>query len=244
MLKRHPTLTEQAKAAIKQRILDDEFDDGRIPAETELALELGVSRTTIRDALSRLEIEGSIYRKQGAGTFVNWPGLRVKSRLEEIWSYEAMLEAHGYEPSVEVLALHQERASAEIAAELDIAAGAPLWCVRKLFRQDAEPVILTHNAIPATLLTGELAQADARLPVYDLLQQQGTANLAFYLTDIVPVSAESTLAVTLNIAPGTPIISFEEIGYDQDHAPVVKATSYFRDDLLRLRLMRRNANTP
>ena len=55
MLRRAPSLTEQAKSYIKQRILNDEFEAGRIPSETELANELGVSRTTIRDALSRLE---------------------------------------------------------------------------------------------------------------------------------------------------------------------------------------------
>ena len=86
MIKRNPSLTDQTKSYIKDRILNDEFDDGRIPSETELADELQVSRTTIRDALSRLENEGAIFRKQGAGTFVNKPGLQIKSRLEEIWS--------------------------------------------------------------------------------------------------------------------------------------------------------------
>ena len=33
---------------------NDGFDDGRIPPETELATDLGVSRTTVRDALSLL----------------------------------------------------------------------------------------------------------------------------------------------------------------------------------------------
>lgn len=84
MLKRAPSLTDQVKAHIKQQILSDEFEDGRIPAETDLANQLGVSRTTIRDALSRLEIEGAIFRKQGVGTFVNKAGLRIKMRLEEI----------------------------------------------------------------------------------------------------------------------------------------------------------------
>ena len=91
MLKRNPSLTDQAKAHIKQQILENKFEEDRIPSETDLAESLGVSRTTIRDALSRLENEGVIYRKQGSGTFVNRPGLRIKSRLEEIWS--SMAEA-------------------------------------------------------------------------------------------------------------------------------------------------------
>ncbi len=102
MIARNPSLTDQVKAHIKQRIAEEEFEDGRIPPEVELAADLGVSRTTVRDALTRLENERVIYRRQGAGTFVNEQGLQIKSRLEEIWSYEDVLEDHGYTPSVRV----------------------------------------------------------------------------------------------------------------------------------------------
>src|SRR5690606_22372667 len=109
MLERKPSLTEQAKAYIKQRIVNEDFEDGRIPSEAELATELGVSRTTIRDALSRLENEGTVYRRQGSGTYVNRPGLQIKTRLEEIWSYEAVLRAHGYTPSTKILSVTQRK---------------------------------------------------------------------------------------------------------------------------------------
>ena len=145
MLQRKPSLTDQAKAYIKQRILDGDFAGERIPAETELAAELGVSRTTIRDALSRLESEGVIYRKQGAGTFVNEPGLQIKTRLEEIWSYEAILEAHGYTPATRILGVDVQPAPEAVAGQLQIAPGDPLITVRKLFLEDEEPVILTIN---------------------------------------------------------------------------------------------------
>ena len=42
MLKRAPSLTELAKSQIKERILNEEFAEGRIPSEMELASELGV----------------------------------------------------------------------------------------------------------------------------------------------------------------------------------------------------------
>ena len=42
----------------------------RLPAEVELAAQLGVSRTVVRDALSELEREGFLYSVPGKGSFV------------------------------------------------------------------------------------------------------------------------------------------------------------------------------
>ncbi len=46
-------------------------ESGRLPPERALAHELGVGRRTLRKALSALEHEGRIVRRQGQGTFVN-----------------------------------------------------------------------------------------------------------------------------------------------------------------------------
>ena len=43
----------------------------RLPAEVDLATELGVSRTVIRDALSEMERAGYVERVRGIGTVVN-----------------------------------------------------------------------------------------------------------------------------------------------------------------------------
>ncbi len=165
MLKRTPSLTEQAKAHIKQLILGDAFEDGRIPSENDLAADLGVSRTTIRDALSRLEIEGVIYRKQGAGTFINEAGLQIKSRLDEIWSYEGMLADHGYTPSTQILEVSTQPANTELAAELNLTPGEALLVVKKLFLADAQPVILAYNHIPVKLIAQPYSAEEFLLPV-------------------------------------------------------------------------------
>ena len=118
-------------------IVNGEFPGGRIPPETELAEALGVSRTTVRDALSRLEMEGTISRKQGAGTFVNNPVLQIRSRLDEIWSYEAMLLAHGLTPAARVIDVTTLPAAAlphdDAAADLAIGPIDDVLYVRKLF---------------------------------------------------------------------------------------------------------------
>lgn len=239
MLQRKPSLTDQAKAYIKQRILDGDFAGERIPAETELAAELGVSRTTIRDALSRLESEGVIYRKQGAGTFVNEPGLQIKTRLEEIWSYEAILEAHGYTPATRILGVDVQPAPEAVAGQLQIAPGDPLITVRKLFLEDEEPVILTINQVPAAFVTAPYEPDDWKEPIFRFLSTFGSQHLSYYLSEIVPVLAGADIAEALHVEPGSALLSFDELGYNDENNPILHTNSYFRDDLLRLRLIRR-----
>ena len=241
MFKRSPSLTEQTKLYIKQRILNNEFSDGRIPSEPELATALGVSRTTVREALSRLENEGAIIRKQGAGTFVNQTGLQIKTRLEEIWSYENALRAHGYIPSVKVLSVAETPASTDLAQALDMEEEETVLVVEKLFFEDKTPAIFTANSIPKRLLVKPVTDDAARAPVYDFLEEYCQQHLLYYLSEIVPVIAQGDLAAVLDVRPDTALFSFEEIGYNTDNQPVVKAVSYFRDDLIRFRLIRRKA---
>jgi GntR family transcriptional regulator len=240
MLKRNPSLTDQARAAIKERIVADEFDDGRIPSETDLAGELGVSRTTIRDALSRLENEGVILRKQGAGTFVNGPGLQINSRLEEIWSYEAVLQDHGYTPSTRILDVRVGPAGAQLAGDLNLSPEETVVVVEKLILEDEEPVILARNHIPEQLINRPYTADDLTAPVFEFLGEFGGQRLSYYLSDIVPVLATGFLAERLSVPSPTALLSFEEVGYNEDSEPILKAQSYFRDDLLRLKLIRRN----
>jgi GntR family transcriptional regulator len=239
MLKRNPSLTDQAKAHIKQQILENQFEEDRIPSETDLAESLGVSRTTIRDALSRLENEGVIYRKQGAGTFVNRPGLRIKSRLEEIWSYKAVLEDHGYTPSTKVLEVHSVPAEPALAEELSLSSGDSVLIVKKLFLEDELPVIMAINHIPEKLIEEPYDAGDLELPVFDFLAQFGQQHLSYYLSEFVPILAKGSVAKSLNIPSSTPLLSLEEVGYSEENMPILKACSYFRDDLLRLRFIRR-----
>jgi len=236
---RGPSLTEQVTAHLKTQIADEVFEAGRIPSETELATDLGVSRTTIRDALSRLEHEGAIYRRQGSGTFVNPQGLQIRSRLEEIWAYEQLLEDHGYTPSVRVLSLRTEAATDDDAAALIVTPGTPLLVMDKLFLEDDEPVVLTTNRIPSSEVAVEVDETDAAAPIYEFLEEHASRKLSYYLSDLVPAVLDTDRAALLGVEAGTPALSFEEVGYDTEARPIVKALSYFRDDLVRFRLMRR-----
>jgi len=73
------------------------------------------------------------------------------------------------------------------------------------------------------------------------LEEAADRYLSYYLSEIVPVALSAHVSRQLGVRRGTPAISFQEVGFDQDNRPIVRATSFFRDDLLRFRLIRRKS---
>lgn len=65
---RSPSAAERAYEALRARILDGAVPPGAMLGETPLAADLGMSRTPVRAALSRLQVEGwiVIYPQRGA----------------------------------------------------------------------------------------------------------------------------------------------------------------------------------
>ncbi|MGH1563294.1 FadR/GntR family transcriptional regulator [Mumia sp. DW29H23] len=69
-IQRH-ALADQASAALLDRIRAGEWPLGhKLPGETTLAAQLGVGRSTVREAVRELAGKGVLQSRQGAGVFV------------------------------------------------------------------------------------------------------------------------------------------------------------------------------
>jgi len=65
------TLAQRVVAGLKDKILAGDLPPGhKVPSEAELIEEYGVSRTVIREAVTRLRAEGLVETFQGRGSFV------------------------------------------------------------------------------------------------------------------------------------------------------------------------------
>ena len=65
------SLRDRVAQALEERIIDGTFAiDERLPTESELQTQFGVSRTVVRDALRMLEVRGLVEIRQGSGTTV------------------------------------------------------------------------------------------------------------------------------------------------------------------------------
>lgn len=66
-----PRISDAVASTLERRILEGSLKPGdRLPAERELALELGVSRPSLREAIQKLASKGMLQSRQGGGTYV------------------------------------------------------------------------------------------------------------------------------------------------------------------------------
>ena len=67
-----PSLFKRIESDLRQRILSNELAPGeKLPSESEMINIFGVSRITVRQALSDLQAAGLIEKINGKGSFVS-----------------------------------------------------------------------------------------------------------------------------------------------------------------------------
>ena len=70
-VERLPSQSQRVVAGVTDRIQRGDLKPGeRVPPEPELMREFGVSRSVVREAVSRLQASGLLHTRQGVGSFV------------------------------------------------------------------------------------------------------------------------------------------------------------------------------
>jgi DNA-binding FadR family transcriptional regulator len=106
------TLADRVTEVLLGKIRSGEFAAGdRLPSEAALALRFSVSRTVIREAVSRLKAEGLVATHQGKGTLIVGAGQSARFQIDVDGSVPAVLRVMELRSGLEaeVAALAAER---------------------------------------------------------------------------------------------------------------------------------------
>lgn len=222
----------QLQEIIRERIRRGEWAPGDlIPSERELCERYGISRMTARQAISRLEQEGLLYREQGKGTFVGQQV--IAQQLLQLTGFTEDMAARQRKPGARVLSAELWPADEETAERLRIRAGQPVYRLRRLRLADGEPLAIE--------LTRVSFIGCERLLQYDL----GTESLYRLLEGIFDVplleadqELQADLAAgeesdLLQVAPGSPVLRTRRVMFTRRNQPVEFATAVYRGDKYR-----------
>lgn len=229
--KRNPTpLYHQLKAVILSRIDSGQWQSGmQLPSERELCDQFGISRITVRQALTELETEGRLARDHGRGTFVASP--RIKQQLTRLTGFTQDMQARGQQPGSVVLQLAVTRTTAAIAHRLRLDANhRTVVLIQRLRTANGEPVAIETAYLNEKLCRGITNENLSNQSLYSLLTQK---------YDVAPTRAEQQLeavacsaaeAKLLGIRKGSPVLHLHRTTFSQHDQPFETVESYYRGD--------------
>jgi GntR family transcriptional regulator len=248
------TLTGQTKLAVRirdevrDRIREGRFgNSGQLPAEVELASSLGVSRTTVREALLQLEQEGLVIRRHGHGTFIR-PNAILRGSLNANLSTTDVIRSHMMEPGTIHAQLRREVARGDDVARLQIPPGGEVIVLERVRTADGRPVIFTVDTIPAHLFddAGVDPQRllDPGLSLYQLYADELGRSVTDARAFIGVTSADAALAERLDASPGAPLLRVEQVDLDAEGVAVLLSFEYYVADTFEFTVHRRGPALP
>jgi GntR family transcriptional regulator len=212
----------------------------QLPPEPELAQQLGISRSTLREAMRTFEERGLITRRQGVGTFVvRSSPLIIESGLETLESVDTLVRRRGMAIQTTNLHIQEKPAARELARLLGVAGRTPLTIVTRTKVAAGQPVAYMLDALPASIVSVEDMRSGFQGSVLDYLRTRGDLALSHARADILPVPADADQSAHLNLEAGTVLLLIEETLYTLTGEIIGFSRNYFVPEFFKFHVVRR-----
>jgi GntR family transcriptional regulator len=199
-----------------------------IPTERELSEKFGVSRMTVRHAITSLVSKGLINRIQGKGSYVAEP--KVEHDIGLLLSFTESTLSKGIKPGGKILQFTQIEADEKLARFLNLGLGKRVHHLVRLRFGNNVPMVIERCYFPVYRFP--------QIELYDLGNQSlyhiwkdvyGTSFGRMRQT-LEPVAADEFEAQVLEVPIGSPVMLVERLTYDAVGTPIEYAKDIHRGD--------------
>ncbi|HZG04464.1 MAG TPA: GntR family transcriptional regulator [Streptomyces sp.] len=198
-----------------------------VPPERTLASEFDTSRTTVRQALQELVVEGRLERIQGKGTFVAKPKV---SQALQLTSYTEDMRAQGLEPTSQLLDIGYVTADDRLAELLDIPTGGRVLRIERLRLASGEPMAIETTHLSQKRFPALRRSLVKYTSLYTALAEVYDVHLAEAEETIETSLATPREAGLLGTDVGLPMLMLSRHSRDTNGEPVEWVRSVYRGD--------------
>lgn len=204
-----------------------------IPSERQLEEMYGVSRTTVRQAMSLLTRQGLVYQLHGKGTFVS--PRKLQKGLVELTSFSEDMVLRGLKPGQRILEIGEIEVPENVRKHLEL----PME-VSTVLRLER---VRTGDDQPIGLQTSFLAlgqgqsisreELEERGSLYSILQEKFNINLAAADETLEVTIASPREAMLLEVPEGSPLLLSERVLWTNERRAIEFVKILYRGDRYR-----------
>lgn len=206
-------------------MLADLAEGDSVPAERELAVQFGVARETVRQALHELLVAGRIERR-GRGTVVSRPKLTQPLSLQ---SYTEGALAVGRTPGRLAVSTEIIDATTELAAGLDIPVGAPVLHLERVLLADDQRIGLESTYLSSARFADLATTFDPTTSLYAAIRATGV-QFGSATERIETALASPREADLLESTTAMPMLLLNRRSLDTEGMPIELVRALYRGD--------------
>lgn len=220
-------LHKQAEEKLRELIKHSDFRAGELfPRETDLAEHWGISRNTLRQAISILVSENLLERKKRSGTRVCQH--KITTNLNNWMSFTREMEDMGLSFKNLVIKVNKVKASSEVAKSLNIEEGDEVIFLQRIRSMDNNPMVYFESYLHPR--TGVSENENFEKPLYELLDHNHNIVPIYSQEELKAIEATSKIADLLKIKKGMPVFERKRMVLDAGRRPIEYNICYYRND--------------
>lgn len=215
---------------IKANIKGEHWKTGmQLPPEPTLSKDIGISRSTLRQALRLLIDEGYCYQQPGKGTFVQ--NSRSRYELTILTSFTEQMMERGKQPSSKVLDIKSNIVpDTYIQMKLGLNPNDRVINIYRLRYGDGIPMSLENVYINEKLVAGIEKEDLTDGSLYNLMEKKYNHPILNGSISIEPDEISSKEADLLQIKADTSILYMENISYTTNSRPLLLTFAKYPKD--------------
>jgi GntR family transcriptional regulator len=218
---------------LRRRIQSGEWRQGqKVPTLEQLAREFGVARVTVRQAMSILEAEGLIWRKQGKGTFVKddilsgpWFSLQTE------WSSLVKMITFA-DTAIELHKVAEERKSPPLAPADGKPASAYQY-MKRVHSKNGVPYAVIHIYLERRTYL-KAPKEFSRHPVISVIETVPGLKIGVARQQLTIGTADIESADLLRVPVNSPVAQVRRVIQDQSGTVIYYGDLIYRGDFVKL----------
>jgi GntR family transcriptional regulator len=217
-------LRAQVEQLLRELIQKPDYQNGGLlPDECKLAIQLGVSRGTVRSGISKLVFEGLLQRKAGVGTRV--AGNHSESGITAWRSFTREMATKGIAVQNYHLNYQLTPATKPAAQGLQSKPGVKVWRLERVRGWDKHPMLYSVSWFhPRLKLKGD---EDFSHPLYETLEAATGARPHHAREEFLAVTADAQLSKLLQAPRKTPLLLRRHQVFDAGNQPLEFSEVYY-----------------